>query len=179
MTRRFWIGVVLSAPVFVLAMWHMLQGDWSRWAQFVLSTPVVLWCGWRFFQRGWQSLVNRSPNMFTLIAMGVGCGLSLQRGRHVVARSFSSVVFGTRQNRHLLRGGGDHYGAGAVGGRFVRKLKERPRHTSWDSGLQWRKLGLYRNPRERGDPGDCLRDAELKLSKKNQNSFTFAHLLSP
>ena len=79
MTRRFWIGVVLSAPVFVLAMWHMLpgapqwvQGDWSRWAQFILSTPVVLWCGWPFFQRGWQSLVNRSLNMFTLIAMGVG-----------------------------------------------------------------------------------------------------------
>src|SRR5436190_1188865 len=79
MPRRFWIGAVLSAPVFILAMWHMLpsaphwvQGDLSRWTQFALSTPVVLWCGWPFFQRGWQSIVNRSLNMFTLIAIGVG-----------------------------------------------------------------------------------------------------------
>jgi Cu+-exporting ATPase len=79
MTRRFWIGVALSVPVFILAMWHVLpsaphwvQNDLSRWAQFVLSTPVVLWCGWPFFQRCWQSMVNRSLNMFTLIAIGVG-----------------------------------------------------------------------------------------------------------
>ena len=79
MTRRFWIGVALSLPVFIVAMWHMLpgapewvQGDISRWAQFILSTPVVLWCGWPFFQRGWQSIRNRSLNMFTLIAIGVG-----------------------------------------------------------------------------------------------------------
>jgi P-type Cu+ transporter len=79
MTRRFWIGVALSVPVFILAMWHMLpgapdwvQGDISRWAQFILSTPVVLWCGWPFFQRGWQSIRNRSLNMFTLISIGVG-----------------------------------------------------------------------------------------------------------
>ena len=79
MTRRFWIGAILSAPVFVLAMSHVvpaaphwLQGDLSRWAQFILSTPVVLWCGWPFFVRGWQSIVNRSLNMFTLIAVGVG-----------------------------------------------------------------------------------------------------------
>ena len=44
----------------------------SRWTQFVLSTPVVLWCGWPFFERGWQSILNRSLNMFTLIAIGVG-----------------------------------------------------------------------------------------------------------
>ncbi len=79
MTRRFWIGAALSAPVFVLGMWHMLpgapgwlQGDASRWVQFLLSTPVVLWCGWPFFLRGWHSILNRSLNMFTLIAMGVG-----------------------------------------------------------------------------------------------------------
>ena len=51
---------------------HWVQGDISRWVQFILSTPVVLWCGWPFFQRGWQSIVNRSLNMFTLIAIGVG-----------------------------------------------------------------------------------------------------------
>jgi len=79
MTHRFWIGVVLSAPVFALAMAHIfpnaphwVQGDFSRWTQFILSSPVVLWCGWPFFQRGWQSILNRSLNMFTLIALGVG-----------------------------------------------------------------------------------------------------------
>src|SRR5215813_11207409 len=79
MTRRFWIGAVLGIPVLILAMGHMLpsaphwlMGDLSRWTQFILSTPVVLWCGWPFFQRGWQSVVNRSLNMFTLIAIGVG-----------------------------------------------------------------------------------------------------------
>ena len=51
-------------------MW--ISGDPSRWLQFILSTPVVLWGGWPFFVRGWQSVRNRSLNMFTLIAMGVG-----------------------------------------------------------------------------------------------------------
>jgi P-type Cu+ transporter len=79
MTRRFWIGAVLSVPVFCLAMAHVfpsaprwVQGDLSRWVQFILSTPVVLWAGWPFFQRGWQSIANRSLNMFTLIAIGIG-----------------------------------------------------------------------------------------------------------
>ncbi len=79
MTRRFWIGTALSLPVFLVAMAHIFPGapmwldsDPSRWMQFALSTPVVLWAGWPFFVRGWQSLVNRSLNMFTLIAMGVG-----------------------------------------------------------------------------------------------------------
>ena len=79
MTRRFWVGAALSLPVFIVAMAHLfpgaphwVQGDVSRWGQFILSTPVVLWCGWPFFVRGWQSIVNRSLNMFTLIAIGVG-----------------------------------------------------------------------------------------------------------
>ncbi|MFL6516102.1 MAG: copper-transporting P-type ATPase [Chthoniobacterales bacterium] len=79
MTFRFWIGAALSLPVFVLAMGHVVphaphwfESDWSRWTQFMLSAPVVLWAGWPFFQRGWQSVVNRSLNMFTLIAIGVG-----------------------------------------------------------------------------------------------------------
>jgi P-type Cu+ transporter len=79
MTRRFWISVALALPVFVIAMAHLFPhvpewvvSDPSRWLQFVLSTPVVLWGGWPFFMRGWQSLRNRSLNMFTLIAMGVG-----------------------------------------------------------------------------------------------------------
>src|SRR5438067_10790317 len=79
MTRRFWIGAVLSLPVFVLGMAHVfpnaptwVASDWSRWLQFLLRTPVVRWAGAPFFQRGWQSILNRSLNMFTLIAMGVG-----------------------------------------------------------------------------------------------------------
>jgi Cu+-exporting ATPase len=81
MTRRFWIGVVLGVPVVVLAMADLVLGAelWQRidlgaanWIQLVLATPVVLWAGKPFFDRGWASIVNRSPNMFTLIALGVG-----------------------------------------------------------------------------------------------------------
>jgi P-type Cu+ transporter len=79
MTRRLWIGTVLTLPVFFLAMSHLipqapdwLSGSASRWVQFLLTTPVVLWAGWPFFVRGWQSLLNRHLNMFTLIAIGVG-----------------------------------------------------------------------------------------------------------
>jgi Cu+-exporting ATPase len=81
MTRRFWIGVVLTAPIFFLAMSDLIPGQpvqrlWPmqllNWIQLVLATPVVLWCGRPFFERGWASIVNRSLNMFTLIAIGVG-----------------------------------------------------------------------------------------------------------
>ena len=79
MTRRFWIGAVLTLPLVVLAMGHMLPAlaeavpaQLSAWVQLVLATPVVLWAGWPFFQRGWASLVSRNLNMFTLIALGTG-----------------------------------------------------------------------------------------------------------
>ena len=79
MTRRFWIGLVLAAPVFVLEMGRHLFGHafmpadrTSDWVQFALATPVVVWAGWPFFERGWRSLVTRQLNMFSLIAMGVG-----------------------------------------------------------------------------------------------------------
>src|SRR5690606_41993700 len=79
MTGRFWVGLVLTLPVFLLEMGGHLTGltDWlgqqtSNWLQLVLATPVVLWAGWPFFERGWQSLVTRNLNMFTLIAMGTG-----------------------------------------------------------------------------------------------------------
>jgi P-type Cu+ transporter len=79
MTRRLWIALALAVPVFLLEMGGHAFGlpDWldqqrSNWAQFVLATPVVLWAGWPFFERGWASLVRRSLNMFTLIAMGTG-----------------------------------------------------------------------------------------------------------
>ncbi len=81
MTRRFWIGVGLSLPLLLLAMSDYLPGQpiqqWlapnlQAWVEFLLATPVVLWGGWPFFVRGWASIVNRSLNMFTLIAIGTG-----------------------------------------------------------------------------------------------------------
>ncbi|HET7166445.1 MAG TPA: heavy metal translocating P-type ATPase [Pseudolabrys sp.] len=79
MMRRFWIGLVLTLPVFILEMGAHIAGahSWveptpSNYVQFAFATPVVLWAGWPFFVRGWQSLVTRNLNMFTLIAMGTG-----------------------------------------------------------------------------------------------------------
>jgi Cu+-exporting ATPase len=81
MTRRFWISLALTAPLMAIAMasmlWQMplhgiLRGAALPWLELVLATPVVLWAGLPFFQRFWTSLVNRSPNMFTLIGMGTG-----------------------------------------------------------------------------------------------------------
>ncbi len=79
-TRRLWIGAALTVPVLALAMGPMLGLPLRRWigeaiavwAELVLATPVILWSGWPFFVRGVKSVVNRSLNMFTLIAMGVG-----------------------------------------------------------------------------------------------------------
>jgi P-type Cu+ transporter len=78
-TRRLWVAAVLTLPVFALEMGgHLtglamrISGQTSNWIQFALATPVVLWAGWPFFERGWASIRNRSLNMFTLIAIGVG-----------------------------------------------------------------------------------------------------------
>jgi len=82
MTQRFWVGVVLTLPLLVLAMGHMVLpmldfhtwlGDSAYdWAQSALATPVVLWGGWPFFERGWSSIRTWNLNMFTLIALGTG-----------------------------------------------------------------------------------------------------------
>jgi Cu+-exporting ATPase len=79
MTRRFWIGLALTLPVFLLEMGshltgldHLLGRTTSNWLQFALATPVVLWAGWPFFVRAAASLRTRNLNMFTLIAMGTG-----------------------------------------------------------------------------------------------------------
>jgi Cu+-exporting ATPase len=77
MTRRFWVGLVLAVPVVILEMGsHLIRlpmsENLSNWIQLVLASPVVLWAGWPFFLRGWHSVLNRSLNMFTLIAMGTG-----------------------------------------------------------------------------------------------------------
>jgi Cu+-exporting ATPase len=79
MSRRFWIALVLTLPVFALEMGAHILGSHgfidqrlSNWIQFAFATPVVLWAGWPFFVRGWQSIKTRNLNMFTLIAMGTG-----------------------------------------------------------------------------------------------------------
>jgi P-type Cu+ transporter len=78
MTRRFWIALALTVPVFAIEMsrhlglMHLLPLQWSNWISLVLATPVVLWAGAPFFARGWRSVVTRNLNMFTLIAMGTG-----------------------------------------------------------------------------------------------------------
>ena len=75
MKRRFWISLLLTVPVLLIAMSEMVLNysvNGGVWIQLALSTPVVLWGGWPFFQRGWTSVVNRSLNMFTLIAVGTG-----------------------------------------------------------------------------------------------------------
>jgi P-type Cu+ transporter len=80
MTRRLWIGLALTIPVFILemashlfpALHHLVSAKLSTWVQFALATPVVLWAGWPFFERGGASLRTRNLNMFTLIAMGTG-----------------------------------------------------------------------------------------------------------
>ncbi|HEX9647181.1 MAG TPA: heavy metal translocating P-type ATPase, partial [Alphaproteobacteria bacterium] len=79
MSRRLRIGAGLTAALLVISMGELVpglaalvEGAWNRWAQLALATPVVVWAGWPFFVRGWRSLVTRSLNMFTLIALGTG-----------------------------------------------------------------------------------------------------------
>jgi len=122
MTRRFWISLTLTAPMLAIAMASMLWPNsfmggidvdrggqivvtpWISilpWLQLVLATPVVLWGGWPFFERGWASLVNRSTNMFTLIAMGTGVAYLFS----VVATLFPQIF--PASFRGTTRGMGD------------------------------------------------------------------------
>ena len=97
MTRRFRVGALLAAPVFVLAMGDMVLGmglggrvdaRWANWLGLALSTPAVFWAGWPFFERGWVSIVNGSPNMFTLIALGVGAAYAYSAAATLVPDIF-------------------------------------------------------------------------------------------
>lgn len=85
MQRRLWVSATLTLPIFLIAMSGLLPSaalmrfvhermTMLNWMQLALATPVVVWGGWPFFERGWRSVINRSPNMFTLIALGVGAG---------------------------------------------------------------------------------------------------------
>ena len=94
MTWRFWTSVVLGIPLVAFAMlrmssWlHFIPPHLGNWMEFALATPIVLWCGWPFFQRGWASVKFRSPNMFTLIAMGVGVAYIFSAVATIVPRIF-------------------------------------------------------------------------------------------
>ncbi len=103
MTRRFWISVVLTVPLLAIAMTSMLArttvqnllpGAWLSWVELALSAPVVLWCGWPFFQRFWTSLVNRRPNMFTLIGMGTGVAFLYSMIATIVPQIFPASMRG-------------------------------------------------------------------------------------
>src|SRR6266498_1986005 len=81
LSRKFWSALALTIPVLVIAMGHAIPGlhidsiipkEIGKWIEFALTTPVVLWAGGFFFTRAWRSILNRSLNMFTLIAVGVG-----------------------------------------------------------------------------------------------------------
>lgn len=103
-TRRFWVSAVLSIPLLIVTMGPMLGlpvRDWigertAIWLEFVLATPVVLWAAIPFFKRGWDSIVNRSPNMWTLISIGVGAAYAYS----VVATLFPDIF------PHSFRGHG-------------------------------------------------------------------------
>jgi Cu+-exporting ATPase len=101
MTKRFWIGAVLTLPVLVLAMAHLIPAlarqSWadssvSRWMQFALATPVVWWAGWPLLHRGWRSVVTRHLNMFTLIAMGVGAAFVFSAGAMLIPGIFPPTM---------------------------------------------------------------------------------------
>ncbi len=111
LSRKFWIALVLTIPVLFLAMGHAIPGldidsivpkRIEKWIEFALTTPVVLWAGGFFFARAWQSIVNRSLNMFTLIAVGVGRCLLLQRCCGNRAWNFSGFFPAPRRSRSLF-----------------------------------------------------------------------------
>jgi Cu+-exporting ATPase len=101
MRRRFWIGLVLTVPVFLLEMGGHLTGlthaigqQTSNWLQLVLATPVVLWAGWPLFVRGWRSLVTRQLNMFTLIALGTGAAWTYSMAATLAPGLFPAALRG-------------------------------------------------------------------------------------
>jgi Cu+-exporting ATPase len=104
MTRRLWISVALAVPMLALMvsaflpsmpMQHLFSASAWAWIEFALATPVVLWCGLPFFIRGWQSVVHRSLNMFTLIALGTGSAYLYSVFATVVPQIFPASFRGT------------------------------------------------------------------------------------
>jgi Cu+-exporting ATPase len=106
MRRRFWTSALLTLPALAIGMSELIPGaplqrlippTITAWVQLLITTPVILWGGWPFFERLWQSILNRSPNMFTLIGLGVGVAY----GYSLVATIFPNIF------PHSFRGHGD------------------------------------------------------------------------
>jgi Cu+-exporting ATPase len=111
--RRFWWTLPLTVSVTVLAMFgHRL--NWfdmaQSWIELALSLPIVLWAGWPFFVRGWQSILNRSPNMWTLIGLGTGAAFAFSVAATIAPQMFPIFVRLDGPRRRVLRGSGrDHF----------------------------------------------------------------------
>jgi Cu+-exporting ATPase len=156
MTRRLWIASALTLPL--LAMMFVHTGKAEGWLEFALATPVVLWAGWPFFERGWASVVNRSPNMFTLIAIGTGVSYLYSVSALVAPGIFPASVRG-------MSGALDLYFEAAsviivlvlVG--QVLELKARSR----TSGALKALLGLA--PKTARRVSDCGHDSDVTLDK--------------
>ena len=140
MTRRFWIGAVLAVPLVVLEMGahvpglnlhHYVPPQISVWIQFALATPVVLWAGWPFFVRGWASVRNRSLNMFSLIALGIGAAYLYSLAATFAPGLFPASLQQRRRRPGLLRGRRGHHRAGAAraGSRIAGAREDRRRHS--------------------------------------------------
>ncbi len=181
MTRRFWISLALTVPLLVIAMGDMLPGhadsDCCRragwpWIELLLATPVVLWGGWPFFQRGWTSIVNRSTNMFTLIAMGTGVAYFYSLVATVFPASIScaSISRDGRNAAGVFRScGGDHdAGAARAGAGTARSQPHRRGHprvagSVSEDGARLHCAEVGRNeheediPLDQVKPGDRLR----------------------
>ncbi len=108
--RKFWIAVFLTIPVFVIAMSDMLsflnleelapKKVWG-WVEFAFATPVVFYCSWTFFKRGWNSVLRRSPNMWTLITIGVGAAYIFSVFALIIPSSFPNQFRDAAGNVHL------------------------------------------------------------------------------
>jgi len=101
LARKFWIGLILTIPIFIFALGEMLPefdpaafsaSGVSRWIQFILATPVVLWAGSTFFVKAWRSVLNKSPNMFTLIAIGVAAAYGFSAAAILLPGIFPSSL---------------------------------------------------------------------------------------
>ena len=119
-TRRMWISAAAAVPLAVLTMGPLVGlplRDWmghhhAMYLEFLLATPIILWAAWPFFRRGRASMLNRSPNMWALISLGVGGCLRVFAAGNIPARRVPGGVQHGRNGRHLLRGGGGDRDAG-------------------------------------------------------------------
>ena len=141
MTRRFWLGLALGAPVFVLTMGDMVTGGALmhrigagavNWFELVLAIPVVLWCGKPFFERMWASFVNASPNMFTLIGIGTGAAFLYSAVATIAPERVPGRISDARRRRNLLRHRRRHHRARAArpGSRAARAPSHRRRDSA-------------------------------------------------